>query len=152
MQRLNAIGRPSAFSCPECNGVLWELENSKPVRYRCHTGHAFSITTLEATQLKATEEALWCAIRALQQREALLRRLATESREGVDAVQVQVQVQVQAQAKAKAQAQAQAQAQAKAHEAADERMLKQVLLLERIVLEGQAHDQAHELSEEPPPG
>ena len=132
VQQLNAIGRPSTFSCPECNGVLWEIENSKPVRYRCHTGHAFSITTLEATQLTATEDALWGAIRALQEREALLRRLAAESREGGDAVQ--------------------AQAQAKAHEAAAERMLKQVLLLVRIVLEGQAHDRAHELSEQPSPG
>lgn len=75
MDKLNAIGKPSPIACPDCHGVLWELENSKPVRYRCHTGHAFSILSLAHTQSAATEEALWSAIRALKEREVTLRRL-----------------------------------------------------------------------------
>ena len=86
MERLNEIGKPSTFACPDCNGVLWELDDTEPPRYRCHTGHAFSLRTLEATQAGAMEEALWGAIRALEQREGVLRKLAEHGRSiGADA-------------------------------------------------------------------
>jgi two-component system chemotaxis response regulator CheB len=80
METLNEIGKPSMFACPDCDGVLWELGDSSPPRYRCHTGHAFSLRSLEATQSDATEEALWGAIRALEQREGVLRKLAEHGR------------------------------------------------------------------------
>jgi two-component system chemotaxis response regulator CheB len=80
MERLNHIGKPSMFACPDCDGVLWEMDDAKPPRYRCHTGHAFSLRTLEETQSSKTEDALWGAIRALEQRESLLRALARYSR------------------------------------------------------------------------
>lgn len=35
---------PSPFSCPECNGVLSALKDADMIRYRCHTGHAYSAT------------------------------------------------------------------------------------------------------------
>jgi two-component system, chemotaxis family, protein-glutamate methylesterase/glutaminase len=76
MENLNAIGARSRFSCPECAGVLWEIDGARPRRYRCHTGHAFTLRTLAATQDSATDEALWSAMRALQEREALLHVLA----------------------------------------------------------------------------
>jgi two-component system chemotaxis response regulator CheB len=80
MERLNQIGKPSMFACPDCDGVLWQIDDSKLPRYRCHTGHAFSLRTLEETQSSKTEDALWGAIRALEQRESLLRALARQSR------------------------------------------------------------------------
>ena len=80
METLNEFGKPSMFACPDCDGVLWEVGDANPPRYRCHTGHAFSLRSLEATQSSATEEALWGAIRALEQREGLLRKLAEHGR------------------------------------------------------------------------
>jgi two-component system chemotaxis response regulator CheB len=80
MERLNEIGKPSMFACPDCDGVLWEIDDSNPPRYRCHTGHAFSLRSLEETQHGRTEDALWGAIRSLEQREGLLRALARHSR------------------------------------------------------------------------
>jgi two-component system chemotaxis response regulator CheB len=82
MQHLDAIGRPSTFTCPECDGVLWELAGVPPARFRCHTGHAFSLRTLDSTQRKSTEDAIWAALRALQEREGLLRRLAQSAPPG----------------------------------------------------------------------
>lgn len=61
--------------------MLFELDDKHPVRYRCHTGHAFSLRSLAATQEEATDAALWSALRALQEKEALLRRLASLHRE-----------------------------------------------------------------------
>ena len=76
MEHLNTIGKPSCFACPDCDGVLWEIEASRPKRYRCHTGHGYSLRSLVHTQQMATDHALWAAIRALQDREKLLRTLA----------------------------------------------------------------------------
>jgi len=35
-------GTPSRFSCPECNGVLWEIDDQNMIRFRCRVGHAFA--------------------------------------------------------------------------------------------------------------
>ena len=70
----NAV--PSQFTCPECHGSLWEVLDGKLVRYRCRTGHAFSPDTLASEQTQYIEEALFTALRALEENGALLRRLA----------------------------------------------------------------------------
>jgi two-component system, chemotaxis family, protein-glutamate methylesterase/glutaminase len=77
MENLALVGKASSLTCPDCGGSLWELNQSPPLRYRCHTGHAFTARTLESSQVVQTEQALWSSVRALQEREILLRRLAT---------------------------------------------------------------------------
>jgi two-component system chemotaxis response regulator CheB len=69
-------GNPTAFACPSCHGALWELQNGNLTRYRCHTGHAFSPESLLAEQSDAIEQALYSALRALQEKGIALRRLA----------------------------------------------------------------------------
>jgi two-component system, chemotaxis family, protein-glutamate methylesterase/glutaminase len=69
-------GNPTAFACPSCHGALWELQNGNLTRYRCHTGHAFSPESLLAEQSDAIEQALYSALRALQEKGVALRRLA----------------------------------------------------------------------------
>ena len=76
LKKLKAIGAPSIFTCPDCGGVLFELHDKQPVRYRCHTGHAFSLRTLAYTQEQVTDQALWTSLRSLQEKESILRRLA----------------------------------------------------------------------------
>lgn len=66
---------PSPFSCPECGGVLWEHTDENAARYRCRVGHAFSPDTLLAQQSEALESALWAALRALEEKASLSRRL-----------------------------------------------------------------------------
>jgi two-component system chemotaxis response regulator CheB len=46
------------------------------LRFRCHVGHAYSATSLQAHQNDDLEGALWTALRALQESAALSRRLA----------------------------------------------------------------------------
>ena len=72
---------PSAFTCPECHGTLFERQDGTLVRYRCRTGHAFGPDTLAAAQSKGVEDALWIALRALEENAALLRRLADRASE-----------------------------------------------------------------------
>ncbi|MFB2937039.1 chemotaxis protein CheB [Aerosakkonemataceae cyanobacterium BLCC-F154] len=73
-------GKESPYSCPECGGVLWELNNGNFLRFRCRTGHAFSPDSLFAGQSEALEQALWVALRALKEQSALSQKLADRSK------------------------------------------------------------------------
>src|SRR5262249_36988875 len=35
-------GTPSVFTCPECNGTSWELQEGDLLHFRCRVGHAYS--------------------------------------------------------------------------------------------------------------
>lgn len=76
VEKLRKIGTPSPLTCPDCGGGLWEVQEARPLRYRCHVGHAYTALSLEDAQKTASEEALWSAMRALREREMLLRRMA----------------------------------------------------------------------------
>jgi len=76
MEHLSQLGQPSSYACPECHGGLWEVSGVRPRRFRCHTGHAFSVRTLQDTLAEAADESLWNARRALQERLLLLREMA----------------------------------------------------------------------------
>lgn len=69
-------GHPSAFACPDCGGVLWEIDDHSFLRFRCRVGHAFTARHLGAEQRHAIETALWSALRALEENASLYRRMA----------------------------------------------------------------------------
>lgn len=75
-------GEPSVFACPDCGGVLWEIDENGFLRFRCRVGHAFTARHLHAEQRHAVETALWSALRALEESAALYQRLATRATQG----------------------------------------------------------------------
>ncbi len=81
LEQMTALGRPSAFSCPECHGTLWEVSEGELVRYRCQTGHAYSPDTLEYEQDKSLEAALWAALRSMEESAQMSRRIADQARQ-----------------------------------------------------------------------
>lgn len=66
------LGQPSYYACPECHGVLLQMQE-QPLRFRCHTGHAYSVESLMADMEEAIEDTLWSAVRALEERAMLIR-------------------------------------------------------------------------------
>jgi two-component system chemotaxis response regulator CheB len=68
-------GKPSDLTCPDCGGTLFETPGKGPDHFRCRTGHAYSPQSLLAKQSEALEGTLWAAMRALEERAALARRL-----------------------------------------------------------------------------
>jgi two-component system chemotaxis response regulator CheB len=74
-------GKPSTFGCPDCGGTLWELEQANLLRFRCRIGHAYSLESLLAKQSDALEDALWFALRALEEKASLTKRMAKRMRD-----------------------------------------------------------------------
>lgn len=79
-------GKPAGFVCPECGGVLWEIMDQGMLRFRCRVGHVWSADSLLAEQNDSMEEALWTALRALEESAALSERLADNAERGHRAV------------------------------------------------------------------
>jgi two-component system chemotaxis response regulator CheB len=73
-------GVPSRFTCPECQGVLWEIDDDELLRFRCRVGHAYSSESLLAGQFDAVEAALWAALRALEENISLSNRIGKRMR------------------------------------------------------------------------
>jgi two-component system chemotaxis response regulator CheB len=89
-------GTPSVYGCPDCGGVLWELQDDRWLRFRCRVGHAFSAEGLLRAQTDSLESALWAAFRNLHEAAALSRRLAARARgKGHDLVAERLAVRAQ---------------------------------------------------------
>jgi two-component system chemotaxis response regulator CheB len=69
---LLGVSEPSSFACPECHGVLLQIKEGGRIRFRCHTGHGYSLDSLLAAITEGIEEALWNAIRALEEGQMLM--------------------------------------------------------------------------------
>lgn len=76
--RLNQIGKPSAFTCPECHGTLWEISYKNQIRYLCRIGHAYNISSLSLAHDITLENSLWAGVRALEESAALANRISKQ--------------------------------------------------------------------------
>lgn len=74
------LGRISRLTCPDCHGALWEIHDDEMLRYRCHVGHAFSAESLSEGQSQMLEVALWSAVRALEEKMMLAKRIVERAR------------------------------------------------------------------------
>lgn len=74
-------GTPSVFSCPECHGILWEVDEGGLLRFRCRVGHVYSQDSMLAAQTDEVDRALWTALRTLEERAALAHKLAERGRQ-----------------------------------------------------------------------
>jgi two-component system, chemotaxis family, protein-glutamate methylesterase/glutaminase len=67
---------PTKLSCPDCGGVLDLLEDGSMAHYECQVGHVYSTESLFAAQTDRVEQALWLALRSLEEKARVARRLA----------------------------------------------------------------------------
>ena len=74
-------GEFSAFTCPECHGVLVRLQEGGRLRFRCHTGHAYSAESLLSDLNESVEMSLWNSVRALEEEVMLLEHLSKHADE-----------------------------------------------------------------------
>jgi two-component system chemotaxis response regulator CheB len=74
-------GSPSVFTCPECHGVLIRLKEGNGLRFRCHTGHAYTAASLQSELRTSVEASLWNALRTLEENVMLLEHLVKHHEE-----------------------------------------------------------------------
>jgi two-component system chemotaxis response regulator CheB len=80
MELEEKLGELSPFTCPECNGTLWEINDGSMLRYRCHVGHAFTADSVLAARAVELDRMLEGLLRSHQERAALVRRVADHER------------------------------------------------------------------------
>jgi two-component system chemotaxis response regulator CheB len=73
-------GTPSGYGCPDCGGALYTLSNGELIHFRCRVGHAWSPDALLDRQGQTLDDALWTALRALEENVALSVTLAKRMR------------------------------------------------------------------------
>jgi two-component system chemotaxis response regulator CheB len=71
----------TGFICPDCGGVLNESSVGGVHVYTCRTGHRYSEPRLFLEQEESLENALWMAVRSLEERAELSDRLAVRMAE-----------------------------------------------------------------------
>lgn len=72
-------GPPTALVCPECSGPIWESNDGEHNQYRCVVGHVYSPESFVAEEGVAAERALWVAVKTLQERADLLKKLSDKA-------------------------------------------------------------------------
>jgi two-component system chemotaxis response regulator CheB len=81
------MGKISPNTCPACHGVLVRIEEGSIVRYRCHTGHAFSVQSLYAQVSEEIDDSLIAVLRVINERILLLQELVQQARHRQENVQ-----------------------------------------------------------------
>jgi two-component system chemotaxis response regulator CheB len=76
LENVEAIGTRTTYTCPECNGSIWQISKSEPLRFRCHTGHSFTANVFLAEQTQNLENALWSAVRAMEEKVTFSRQMS----------------------------------------------------------------------------
>lgn len=66
------LGNLTPLTCPECSGALVSFTEGKLIRYRCHTGHAYTASALLSELTKSVEDTLWSGVRGLEKTIILL--------------------------------------------------------------------------------
>src|SRR5690606_2954148 len=69
------LGELSPYTCPECHGVLSRIKDGGLIRFRCHTGHAYSVDSLMTSLTAGIEDSLYGAIRGIEESIFLLNHM-----------------------------------------------------------------------------
>ncbi|ORV92374.1 protein-glutamate methylesterase [Mycobacterium interjectum] len=73
------LGVPSGYTCPDCNGSLVSISER---HFRCQVGHAWTADALLGARDSEVDGALWVAVRSLQEKARLGRKMADKAGPG----------------------------------------------------------------------
>jgi two-component system chemotaxis response regulator CheB len=68
-------GKLSTFTCPECHGALVGFKEGKIIRFRCHTGHAYSLDSLLSGVTDSIEKMLYQTLRGMEEVNMILKAM-----------------------------------------------------------------------------
>jgi two-component system chemotaxis response regulator CheB len=76
LDKVEEIGSRTTYTCPQCNGSIWQIGEEEPLRFRCHVGHSFTAGPFLTEQTSFIERTLWSLVKALEEKVTLTRQLA----------------------------------------------------------------------------
>jgi two-component system chemotaxis response regulator CheB len=76
LEKVESIGSRTTYACPLCNGSIWQIGEDDPLRFRCHVGHSFTAEYFWAEQSQNLENALWSAVRLMEEKVTFARQFA----------------------------------------------------------------------------
>jgi two-component system chemotaxis response regulator CheB len=79
IDKIGSLGDNSIFSCPDCGGVLFNIQQNSFSHYKCHTGHSYTVKDLLLRQEQEFESTLWVALRSLEERKSLLKTMQNQN-------------------------------------------------------------------------
>jgi len=79
-KRVDGVGSPVAFTCPECSGPIRELRNSSILRFRCLVGHSYSAQAMFDSRRERLQAELWHLVSATEESRRLALMMAAQSR------------------------------------------------------------------------
>jgi two-component system, chemotaxis family, protein-glutamate methylesterase/glutaminase len=68
------VDETSLYTCPECGGVLWQVDDGPEMSFRCHVGHAYAPEILLGQKSEELEAALWRCVRLLREKAVMARQ------------------------------------------------------------------------------
>ncbi len=81
LDNVEQIGKRTTYTCPDCNGSIWQIGDEEPLKLRCHVGHSFTGEVFSVEQSRNVETALWSAVRIMEEKVTFSRQLAQRKRE-----------------------------------------------------------------------
>jgi two-component system, chemotaxis family, protein-glutamate methylesterase/glutaminase len=69
------------YTCPDCGGTLWQIDQGRVMQFRCHVGHRWSPEVMLVEKSEQLEASLWVAVRLLTEKATLTRQLAKRAEE-----------------------------------------------------------------------
>jgi len=81
IDQMEKIATHSNYTCPDCGGGLWKINDDPAQRYRCHTGHVYTEPVLLDKQSEQIEESVWVSIRMIEERRNVLQNIAKRETE-----------------------------------------------------------------------
>lgn len=81
LESVEKIGKRTTYTCPDCNGAIWQIGDDEPLKLRCHVGHSFTGEVFLQEQSRNTETALWTVIRIMEEKVTFARQLAERKRQ-----------------------------------------------------------------------
>jgi two-component system, chemotaxis family, protein-glutamate methylesterase/glutaminase len=78
-EKLREIAEPAPLTCPDCGGVLSQINGATPLRYRCQVGHAITAEALLHEHEDPLRGAMRSAQRLVEEHVELLARMAADA-------------------------------------------------------------------------
>lgn len=75
------ISQPVPLTCPDCGGVLSQVNAARPLRFRCQVGHSYTSKTLLHEKEGSVDEAVRVALRIVEERAELVSRMGKDAAE-----------------------------------------------------------------------